>query len=360
MMVSCPKCGFNQPKDRYCASCGIDMLAYQPVRQPWQQKFKTSWLFQVALLAVVLVVIFSNIRGRIKLSNDDEIAALENSSSGRVIKEMAAPVRDARKTASRPAAQDAQNEEQAPEPDTQNTEAPSPDTSIASSGNAPTGNMEQPAETTASAARGFFRAAENALGEPGAASRTEPSKAAVQRIRISFNEATRAYLAYLTNGTRNVASEGGFSSGTLTDLTARIRGEGSANRGLSPLDGASEYMVRVNEPIMVFKGARDEATGQNIGLTLQITPVANDEQGVQLQVEIMRSLREATGIVDQTFQESFLLTKDGGGFLAGTLPHRTLDADDARLYGSTSVLRVMTSPSFQANNSDLLILIEAK
>lgn len=30
MLVNCPKCGFSQPKDQYCAQCGIDMILFRP------------------------------------------------------------------------------------------------------------------------------------------------------------------------------------------------------------------------------------------------------------------------------------------------------------------------------------------
>lgn len=30
MLINCPKCGFSQPQDQYCAQCGVDMLQYKP------------------------------------------------------------------------------------------------------------------------------------------------------------------------------------------------------------------------------------------------------------------------------------------------------------------------------------------
>lgn len=34
MLVNCPKCNFSQPKDTYCANCGIEMDAYRPEKKP--------------------------------------------------------------------------------------------------------------------------------------------------------------------------------------------------------------------------------------------------------------------------------------------------------------------------------------
>lgn len=54
MLVTCPRCGFQQPKDQYCASCGIDMLAFKPQNKNSAAKIFRSGAFQVfALLAVV-------------------------------------------------------------------------------------------------------------------------------------------------------------------------------------------------------------------------------------------------------------------------------------------------------------------
>lgn len=34
MLVNCPRCGFSQPKDQYCAKCGVDMVSYKPQKAP--------------------------------------------------------------------------------------------------------------------------------------------------------------------------------------------------------------------------------------------------------------------------------------------------------------------------------------
>jgi hypothetical protein len=34
MLVHCPKCNFSQPKDTYCAKCGIEMDRYRPEKKP--------------------------------------------------------------------------------------------------------------------------------------------------------------------------------------------------------------------------------------------------------------------------------------------------------------------------------------
>jgi hypothetical protein len=62
MLTNCPKCGFSQPRDQYCASCGVDMLAYRSPEKSWLQKFTENLfvqLFLVGLLGVISVFLIT-------------------------------------------------------------------------------------------------------------------------------------------------------------------------------------------------------------------------------------------------------------------------------------------------------------
>ena len=55
MMMSCPKCGFEQPKIEYCANCGVDMRTFKPKKAPLKDRlFKNSY-FYIALMLLVLI-----------------------------------------------------------------------------------------------------------------------------------------------------------------------------------------------------------------------------------------------------------------------------------------------------------------
>lgn len=57
MLTSCPKCGFSQPKDQYCAQCGIDMSAYQIPQKSLFQRLSESLFVQLTL--VILIGLFA-------------------------------------------------------------------------------------------------------------------------------------------------------------------------------------------------------------------------------------------------------------------------------------------------------------
>lgn len=352
MMVSCPKCGFTQPKDRYCASCGIDMLAFKPAEKPISQKLLSNWVVQVIVLAVVVAVAYSWIRNSNKI--EERVADIDDAPNLRVIEEMERHVVDPRPPS--PPAADRSGSDTSVSSSKQLPQGTGPGTASGAPGSASANGGA--GGGAGNVARGLFRQTETTLGEPGAAGRTE-NATTVQRVRISFAEVQRQMVADLISNARNLASYG-MQAGVIADLSARLK---NAGRSMRALESAAEYPVRLNQPIVVFKGTRDEATGQNVGITLQIVPVALDENGLTMQLEVLRVLREPGGapqVSEQNFQETFVTPKEGGAFLAVPLPRRPLTEEETRLYAGANVLRVLGSSTYQANNSDFLIFVEAR
>lgn len=59
MMKDCPKCGFNQPEDRYCAQCGVDMEQFQPKPKPIWIRLSNRPAFHVSMAALIAIALFS-------------------------------------------------------------------------------------------------------------------------------------------------------------------------------------------------------------------------------------------------------------------------------------------------------------
>ena len=53
MMMKCPKCGFSQPKDQYCANCGVDVGIYRPPTRPFYIFFLQTPFFSLLLLSLI-------------------------------------------------------------------------------------------------------------------------------------------------------------------------------------------------------------------------------------------------------------------------------------------------------------------
>lgn len=56
-MIDCPKCKFRQPKDQYCANCGIDMLAYKSTSPEKSKSIFSNGSFLIFILVCVASLI---------------------------------------------------------------------------------------------------------------------------------------------------------------------------------------------------------------------------------------------------------------------------------------------------------------
>lgn len=54
-MIDCPRCGFTQPKDQFCANCGVNMDAFSPKPKPIWHQLASSWYFLGAGVAIILI-----------------------------------------------------------------------------------------------------------------------------------------------------------------------------------------------------------------------------------------------------------------------------------------------------------------
>lgn len=50
MNINCPKCGFTQPQDQYCARCGVDVTTYKAPPKPLLKQITGSLFFQLMLV----------------------------------------------------------------------------------------------------------------------------------------------------------------------------------------------------------------------------------------------------------------------------------------------------------------------
>src|SRR6185312_12310386 len=57
MMMECPRCGFSQPKDRYCASCGLDIEQFLKKPKPLWIRIAQNSNFHLSLIAILMVLV---------------------------------------------------------------------------------------------------------------------------------------------------------------------------------------------------------------------------------------------------------------------------------------------------------------
>lgn len=52
MIIQCPRCGFSQPEDQYCAQCGVNMQSFQRKEKPFVKKILENLAAQVLVLVI--------------------------------------------------------------------------------------------------------------------------------------------------------------------------------------------------------------------------------------------------------------------------------------------------------------------
>ena len=57
MMINCPKCGFLQDKEQYCAQCGVNMESWKPPKVPAWKKLASNWMFQLGFLFLIILAV---------------------------------------------------------------------------------------------------------------------------------------------------------------------------------------------------------------------------------------------------------------------------------------------------------------
>jgi len=61
MMMDCPRCGFNQPKDRYCANCGLDVDQFLAKPKPFWLRVVQNPVLHISLIVALILLIVAYI-----------------------------------------------------------------------------------------------------------------------------------------------------------------------------------------------------------------------------------------------------------------------------------------------------------
>ncbi len=301
MMINCPRCGFSQPKDSYCAQCGLDIENYRAPEVPLLKKLLNNPVLQLS--AVLLIALGSGLY--VYKHNRQEIH--ERVSFFR---------------------QGIQYN--------RNMNSSLPVNSIASNteGQASSDESELPGELVSndepSGATGStgpqLGAASSAVAIPkGPISKlNDHSKI---RVRIQYVEVNEGTLAQIYSDSR---ASGQFNS--LGDHVAGIWPQGkkktSSLRGWQVLS-KEEKFYEEGATLLYFAGLRGNDPENDLGLTTYMEVTAIDNLGLHGHLEVARAWREPsasepTPAIQRRFYPAPLdLPADSYFFIAGALPRGT-------------------------------------
>lgn len=345
MMVNCPKCGFSQPQDQYCANCGVDIVAFSARQKPVGTRLLSNTAFQLSTLAALVIVGALYVRSNHKLSSarlaDDTPIARDADHQESQLATAQAEANAARKQ---------MNETNVASIAPASAE---PATNLASPTHAP---AEQP--TTVGAASSSATAASvAATAVPGPAAGLRAALQPAQNIRVSFIEAQSVFLQQLLADAQQTSSDGLASWGIVTNLDQQLATSSAwhsaAVSGTKP--------ITINKRNLFYS----QTSGQTVGLTVQTIPVARDEAGTRVQIDVNRTLHDPSVPTADSYNfrmpDNFMLQKGSSLIIIGVLRSgKVLSDPEAQLYRNLDVLKSMTTEQFRNNTNDIAIVIDAR
>ncbi len=342
MMIDCPKCGFSQPEDQYCAKCGVDMVAFRPKDKTYSEKFFGNTWMQFFALGVIIAICFMGYqvaRTSRRLGRSSGAQQFQDVMASDEASEGAADM-------------------------SQRQNMPAPDMPKAARTMAAQVTLPDKEADIADALKAKSNAAPAASASPIAA--TAKVVDATQ-LRVVFAEVSKPLLADWFQDAKNPpTSSGNLTTGVIGDFQNKVAASGSGWHLLEqPLDQPIEQSSGAKPIILIYKGGPDTTTGQNVGISIQITVVSLEAGGATFNVSSSRNLHELTPqgptITEVKFSDQqFKVTKGGAAMFAGMLLHRPLQDEEIRLYNAMSILRVMTDEGYRSGATEFAFFIEPR
>jgi hypothetical protein len=328
-MIHCPKCGFEQPQDRFCAKCGIVMDQFTPKKQPASATFGTP-LFMFGVVGIFLLGVGGYFIYKSKTSEQYESPA---------------PPPVAAMT--EPAAGGPPQQEPAKRPAT-----------------------KAMIQNSAASAGGFgaaLPASRAALpahlnGESAGAAASTTAKAETQEasnVMIEFSLVSRDALEKLAQDSEGTVDIGRYSMGLVPQFKNKYQAA-KADSGFKSLASETRGLT-LGQSTLVFRGGKEPKTNETMGFFVDITPSRQAEHGTEYKLSIKRTLPEIlpTGelkMASQNFDETLNVPHGDGVVIAGLLPRKQLVPGEDELYKS-NILRALLDPGFQQGTDEFVVII---
>jgi hypothetical protein len=345
MLISCPRCGFQQPQDKYCAQCGVDMESYKPQSAPFWKTFLKNPVLHVTLLVAVVAggsfYIYKN--------NQSETTSIASTS--------------------RPTVRMNSSNNLPPPPPA----APDPQVQLAaggvtetSTGGATTASSTESNDTDANKALAAAKAfadshSDKVPDEPKKENRAVAAKGGSgPHLTVTYAEVIRPMLGRMiesSRGTGQFMNFADYSAGIIPGLDKRIQAA-----GVKVLH-KEERTLAGNKTLQWSYSIKDRNNPSvEIGLTTFFEIADVDGNSLRGNVEIQRTWREgsATGgfeVQRKSFPAIFEIGNGMGFLMSGVMPTQSNLENDDELT-AIDVYKILRSPQFRAGESEFVIFVE--
>lgn len=351
MLVNCPKCGFSQPKDQYCANCGVDMQQFKPKAPSLLVRTVTSPLSFLLVASLVAAGSWYFIQQKQLVLQ--KLTSNLNADSG---KESGTSSGN-RNTASPRADENIANDSTTM-PGSAAAGAVGAPTSANSLQGAPSSAPGSMANTNNMPSASADGNATNATNNPSTANMNENENHRGILVKVYYAEVDRKTLASFIDESQNLGqfiSLAEMKAGVLQQLKQKLQISGV--RILHKIDRRFDSQ-QLSHHWFFGKKAQDPEMDQGFATLLSLSDV--EMLPLRAELEIGRALRESEGTAlpaRRSYPLSFELQKGQAFYVSGILPHRDLMELNEEL-SSIQVFRLFKSPNFLKGDSELTIFFE--
>ena len=337
MLINCPRCGFQQPKDKYCAQCGVDIESFKPVTPPAWKRFLGSPLTQLSLLVIVAGGVGVSLYQKGQQNLERRVSYLKSTV------QINASANDPAQALSQNSESSLNPDANLPEQTTQN-----PDGSVnAYKVEAPAASLVASASPTPTEDKKDTRG----LAKSGA-----------PHLIVHYAEVSKASLNGLfaaSRGTGQFMNFNDYSAGIVPSLRRAL------SDPQSKILHTEDRALDKSKTLQWSYGLKDrQDPSVEIGLTTFFEINEMDATNLRGNLEIQRTWKEISSagsleIQRKSFPAIFEISGDTGFFMSGVLPPQSNLENDDELT-AIDVFKVLRSPQFRAGDSELVIFVEFK
>ncbi len=337
MLINCPRCGFQQPKDKYCAQCGVDMENFKPASPPAWKKFFGSPLVQLSLLVVIAGGVGVTLYQKGQRNLERRVSYLKST----------VQINSA------------------------NNGEPMPVSALASDTVAETPPTEQasqePAATDANGAVTAYKVTSPQEVAP-ASEKNDKDKKDARPVASAGAPHLVVYYAEVARGPLNRIVESSRRTGQFMNFNDYAAGilpkmDEALNAPHVKILHKEDRPLNNSKTLQWFYGLKDRRDPSvEIGLTTFFELNEMDAGNLRGNLEIQRTWREMnpSGQVEiqrKSFPAIFEIGGDTGFFMSGVMPSQSNLENDDELT-AMDVYKILRSPQFRMGDSEFVIFVE--
>ena len=364
MLIKCPKCGFDQPKDTYCANCGIEIDSFKPIIAPlWIRAFRSP------LFSLIIFISFGY-GAFFYLKSSNRLDAFKITSSTENLYTNSTKPIDRR--------QPTQSEMNKKGDEKLNNQKP----------------LEKPIATSnprISADKEPNQIPEkiNSLDLDTTQANEESKNSAIKTVSLnagtnsdSIDETTKFQINETVKGPLDLdirfvevpmsliqrfheeaTDQNLGDSGEMNFAIVKNAAKWTSHHSNIELDRFTKKVPGLKKKLQWFNGTEDPMSRTPIGLNFQVSILERDGGHLNCEIVITRTLVEHIEGVQSPLRKEFTahFEADVGSVigLSGLMPHTEIKTNDKE-WLQNSLLKVFLSPSYLKGETELLILLQFK